>query len=850
MMLRNPQFLVLLLLLPAFAALWRWRRGRVSTGALGLRLAMVALVVVALAEPVFARAAVPQGALVLLVDQSDSLGADGAAALRARAAALVGSGVGQYAATRTLFFGKNQVVPVGENGASESLQTDATDLAGALRAARGLVGVGGGRVVLLSDGGQTRGDALAEADALAATGIPVDTIAATPNNAAESWVAAVEMPPTLRSGEEFRVEVVVASTDTGIGELVLSDGTRDLGSLAVELAPGEQRFAFTTRANEVGVLRLQARLQATPDGEPRNNQAAATALVAPPPRVLLVEGRGGGAAPLRVGLRAAGVESEVVAAQALPSDLSPLDQFEGVVLIDVPAGDMTLDQMAALREYVRSEGRGLVVTGGRSSFTLGAYKGTPLEEALPVLMDPPPRPQRSDVTMLLIVDRSASMGGTTPSKFDMAKEAALLATESLRDEDRLGVLSFDTAPDRDDEWTVPFQQIGTGLGLAEIQNRIASIKMGGGTDILAALQSGLPQLAAQEGTVRHAVLLTDGRSFTNEYPRYRQLVEQAREQNITLSAIAIGADSDTQLLQNLADWGAGRYHFAAQPADIPSLTMLESEIARTEPQIEGDFRASQTAPHPLLRLFPATTIPQLAGYVGTTLKPQAEMVLASPDDDPVLAVWQYGLGRAVAWTPSVEEPWAPNWANWPEYGQFWAQIIRYVLPDPDSGLTQARVVPRGDEVVISVDALSPGGVTLDLADTQATITLPDGGTRIITLRQTGPGRYAESVRLSADGAYIVDIVQQKDRERRRASVGYVQPYPAELLPVREGAALLVQISARTGGAALSPDLDSAGSPAEPTPATPVDFGLAPWLLLAAALLWPAEIAVRRGWLRR
>ena len=71
------------------------------------------------------------------------------------------------------------------------------------------------------------------------------------------------------------------------------------------------------------------------------------------------------------------------------------------------------------------------------------------------------------------------------------------------------------------------------------------------------------------------------------------LIEQARANNVTLSAIAIGSDSDTELLSQLAQWGAGRYHFAARPADIPRLTLLESEIARTEPQVEGAFRAEQ-----------------------------------------------------------------------------------------------------------------------------------------------------------------------------------------------------------------------------------------------------------------
>lgn len=843
MIVRTPIALWLLLLVPLFVMVWRWWGRRVALAALAVRLAAVALVILALADPAFARVALARQTLVVLADQSDSLGSAGKAALLARAQQIKrDADPSIYAATHILLFGGNQVVP--DSAVAMQLASEATDLAAALDAARGLIVPGTGHVVLLSDGGQTRGDALAAAAALAQQQITVDTVAYVSPGTNDAWLASVSAPPTLRVGEEFRVDVTVGSSGSASGELRLTDGVNELASQMIELAPGEQHVAFTTRAKAEGVLRLMAQINVQPDQVARNNQAAATALVARPPRVLLIEGRGGGSAPLRVGLRAAGVESQVIAAQSLPAQLSLLDGFDGAVLIDVPASDMSLDQMAALREFVRSDGRGLVVTGGRSSFTLGAYKGTPLEEVLPVQMDPPPRPQRADVSMLLIIDRSASMGGSSPSKFDMAKEAALLATESLRDEDRLGVLTFDTGT----EWAVPFQQLGTGLSLADIQSRIGAIEMGGGTDILAALQAGLPELAVQPGKVRHAVLLTDGRSFTNEYPQYRTLVEQARQQNITLSAIAIGEDADTELLQNLAQWGAGRYHFAATPDDIPRLTMLESEIARTEPQVEGDFRAIQSAAHPLLRDFPANLIPNLAGYVATTLKPQAELVLKSPEDDPVLSVWQYGLGRAVAWTPSIAEPWAPNWANWPDYGQFWAEIVRYTLPEPDSGLTQLRIAPHGDDTQVTVDALAPGGATFDLANTQANVTLPDGSKRAVDLRQTGPGRYAESLHLPTDGAYIFDVVQRKQSETRTVSAGYVQPYPAEYLPVRDGGALLAQISALTSGTPI--DMLNAPGTAQPARASSAEtarFGFAPWLLLLAALLWPLEIALRRGW---
>lgn len=844
MVFRNPEYLALLALLPVIAGLWLVQRGRVPAAALVLRLLIVALLVTAVANPVLASGAASQSLLVLAVDQSDSLGEEGKAALRAQADALAR---GHGGPAQIIYFGGDVAAEAADPTSAGRPRADATDIAGALRAARGMIGPGGGRVVLLSDGLETRGDGLAAARALAAAGVPVDTFAYQPTQQPEVWIERIEAPATLREGEEFTATIVVYSSGPSEARVDLLAADRPLLSQQVRLAPGENRFPYTNTAGRAGILGLRAVVTAQPDTLERNNTNAATVLVAPAPRVLLVADRSRNAAALRNALRDAGVLAELLEPNMVPAQLSALEAYEAVVLVDVPAGAFSLDQMAALREFVRSEGRGLLATGGRSSFTLGAYRDTPLEEVLPVAMDPRPRPERAQVSLLLIIDQSASMGPETgSSKFNMAKEAAILATDSLREEDQIGVLAFDVSQ----QWVVEFQTVGSGLSIAEIQGRIGSIGLGGGTDIYGALEVGLPELAAQPGQVRHAVLLTDGRSFTDERDLYRSLIEQARARDITLSAIAIGSDSDTELLSQLAQWGAGRYHFAASPDDIPRLTLLESEIARTEPQVEGEFRAEQARAHPVLREYAPNEIPSLGGYVATTLKPEAELVLQSPEGDPVLATWQYGLGRAVAWTPSVEDPWAPNWSNWAEYGQFWASIIRYTLPEPDSGPLQVRVVPNGDTATIIADAVAPSGEPLDLADTQASVTLPDNTTRDVTLRQVAPGRYTQDVRLPADGPYAIEVRQRTSVQERTASAGYVQRYPAEYAPVLDtsaGARLLAAISAATGGTTLQEGAGLAAS--APAAAPGVSQGLWPWLLLAAAVLWPVEIAVRRGWLR-
>ncbi|MCG8353630.1 MAG: VWA domain-containing protein [Chloroflexales bacterium] len=871
MILHNPQFLALLLLIPVLILIWRWRGMRLVPAALALRIVSIVLLVLALADPIIGQEIRSAESVVFLVDQSDSLTPSGQATLRAEAARLAQESGSQ---STTLWFG-NQVVAVDSaqdgsgttfdpalseaqlNAYVETLDPSASDLETALHTARELLAPGGGRVVILSDGYETSGDVLNAAQQAAAAGLTIDVMPVMPTQSSELRITAITAPQTLRVGEEYPIQIFVANepgaqnSDDATATLRLWEGEQILAEQEVALTPGANDFTFRHRATEPGVARLRAEIVGTPDTYARNNSAAATALVAPPPRVLLVEGRSGNARALSMALLREGIENQTIVAERLPTRLSDLGAYNGMVLVDVPSAALSLDQMASVREFVRSEGRGLVATGGRNSFGLGAYKDTPLEQTLPVLMNPPPRPQRSEIALLLIIDRSASMTAALGvSKFDMAKEAAILSTESLQAEDSIGILSFDTGQ----LWVVPFQRIGQGLSLEQIQDAIARLPSGGGTDIFAALQMGLNELARQPVSVRHAVLLTDGRSFTNDRLSYQQLVDTARAQDITLSTIAIGLDSDTDLLDLLAQWGGGRYYYADSPEDIPRLTLLESEIARADPSIEETFRAGLAEAHPLVRDFAPADFPQLDGYVATTPKDAAEVVLRSPLDDPVLTAWQYGLGRAVAWTPSLDAPWAGAWVDWLDYDRFWAQVVRYTLPEPDSGPLQVRFEPQPGGVRLIVDVLQPGGEPLDLARVNTRVSLPDGAQREFDVRQVAPGRYAQDLLLPADGPYVMSVVLLHNGQRQQVDIGYVQNVPAEYNPPLtstrlQGRALLEQIAQMSGGRVLELSRGILGVPevtAEPLAQLATSTALWPWFLGVALLVWLLEIAVRRG----
>jgi Mg-chelatase subunit ChlD len=880
----NPQFLALLLLLPVMLLIWVWRGMRTVPVALIARLLVVALIVVAVAHPTQGQRLQASGPLVVLVDQSDSLTAEGQAALRAEAEQLIQTIRAETDSSdqniALLWFGANTVAPGTWGGAQEtdelpddllmSLDPSASDLAGALRTARSLLAPAlhgdveqTGHIVLLSDGSQTVGDALTETQLAAEEGVqidvlPVDSFLQRP----ELRITRLDAPRSLHIGEEYDVQIVVSSTapegqsSATQATLRLWDNEELLAEEAVTLEAGDNLFTFDNLAVDPGVVRLQAEIVGEPDTFARNNSAGMTALVAPRPRVLLVEGRSGNAGDLASALWNAGVDSEVIAADMMPTRLSRLEGFDGMVLVDVPAHNLTLDQMTTVQEFVRSEGRGLVTMGGTTSYGLGAYENTPLEDVLPLDMESPPRPDRTEVALLLIIDRSASMDtALTVSKFDMAKEAAILSVESLKPEDTIGVLAFDTGQ----EWAVPFQRIGDGIGLQGIKDSIATLPTGGGTDIFRALAIGINDLSRQPMDVRHVVLLTDGRSFTDDRAAYQQLAESALNQEITISTIAIGFDSDTELLDNIAQWGGGRYYFADDPEDIPRLTLQESEIARSDPGVEGNFNATLQEPHPLMRDFSEAELPQLGGYVATTPKDAAEIVLVSPEGDPVLASWQYGLGRAVAWTSSAGEPWASGWAGWEDYGSFWAQSVRYTLPDVNSGPLQVRLTPQHGGARLVADAIGENGRPLDLATAVAQITLPDGTERAINLRQVEPGRYAQDLLLPTDGPYGVAVTLERNGRQFHTEVGYVQEVPDEYDPVApesserlRGAALLREIASISGGEVLDSDmaLDVADDSDERDDAqaatdNPLE-NLWMWLLGAALLLWVLEIAIRRG----
>ena len=436
-------------------------------------------------------------------------------------------------------------------------------------------------ILLVTDGLATDGDTLAAAARLAAAGVRVD-VWQLPAVAVGQDVAVegILLPSTLWVGEPFSVTVqLLARADTPAHLDVVRDG-QTIASLDLSLTAGENQITLATTADVEGLSAFEARVTSVNDGRPENNFAGAVVNVQPAPSVLIAASQAETGQRLQAALASQGIAAQLTSPAEMPRDTTALQAYQVLVLMDVPAATLSLEQQSALEAFVYAQGHGLIFTGGPSAYSLGGYDNTAFEQMLPVSLQPPPRGERAPASLLLIIDRSGSMNGT---KLELTKEAAMRAVEVLQPTDRVGVLVFDDLW----EWRVPLTELGQGAQLRGVLDSIGTIVSRGGTDLLTPLEVGVGALSALPDLNKHVVVLSDGISSSGTPDEFRLITEAGLAADVTISTIAIGGNADTQLMESIAEWGQGRFHVATTPESIPQLVLAESRAVLSESIQQG-----------------------------------------------------------------------------------------------------------------------------------------------------------------------------------------------------------------------------------------------------------------------
>ncbi|MFO0575930.1 MAG: VWA domain-containing protein [Polyangia bacterium] len=720
------------------------------------------------------------------------------------------------------------VVPDGKAG--PDVDRAATNIQAALQLAYGLHAPGTlRRVLLFTDGNQTEGDALAEAQAARARGVRIGFVPLAAERPPEVLVRELRLLGSdegaeLKVGAPLSLEAEIYSSTTQRARVtLLADGVENPGDghRDIDLVPGKNLIRFRAEPRSAGYVTYRAQLGAVPaeagsaagaplrDGFAGNNQAVLSLAVKGKPRVLYIEGEPQAKGYLSQALARENIDVEVRNAYGMPHSAKELLPYDLVLVSDVPATLVGQAQMLAIEGYVKDYGGGFIMAGGENSFGSGGYQGTQIEKLLPVRFEQEKKRDQPSLGLVLCIDRSGSMNGP---KLELAKDAARATAEMLGADDLIGVVAFDSQ-------ATPLVRLQRAQNRVRIQSDISRLQAGGGTQLLPPLQEAYQQLVSATAKIKHVILLTDGQA---EYQGIIDLVDQMVQNKITVSTVGVGSGADQTLLTAIAEHGGGRFYFTQDASSIPKIFTKETTQVARSALVEERIRPVVAKYVELLDGVGIEGAPPLRGYVATKPKPMAEVILVSPQGEPLLVRWRQGLGQAVAFTSDVKNRWAVDWLRWPGYAKFWAQLTRSSMRhDVRSRGQSYDLVARSAPpfATVRVDAVGSddrfvSGMQTELEVIAPQLGLPGlaGQKGEVVLRApmplSAPGRYETEVRLPRTGAFLLRAVHRAPGPTPNTPGPVVAEswgslalsYPREYLALPPDLGLLQQVATLTGGA--------------------------------------------------
>ncbi len=766
--------------------------------------------------------------VMFVTDQSQSIGDEAAA----KATAFLAEAIEKKGSNRAghLPFGATvgqvQAEPV-EFGVAQ--ERDGTHLAAAIETAAGYMPPGYvPHIVVLSDGNQTVGDAAAAATR---SRVRVSTVLLPTRAEPEVQVSQVNVPAEVREGEPFFVEVSIQSNHDDEGLVEVFRGDHKVVSETRQLKSGLNLFRFQQTIERDRLAAFTVRVSGLKqDTLLDNNSETGLVYAAGKPRVLIIESDPNLIRELAYALEDEGIQVDIRPPQGMPESLADLQNYELLVLSNVPATAITQQQMEIARTYVQELGGGFIMLGGELSFGLGGYYKTTLEEILPVRSDFEKEKEKPSLAMVLVIDKSGSMSG---DKIEMAKSASQAAVELLGKRDLAAVLAFDGD-------TYVISEMQSASNKAKLNDEIARIDAGGGTTMYPAMEMAYEMLLAASAKLKHVILLTDGISSPGDFEGLAQTMASAK---MTVSTVAIGEGSANELLETIAKTGKGRYYMTNDASQIPQIFAKETVTASKSAIDEQPFVPVVIRATHALKEIDFESAPFLLGYVMTRPKPTSEVILATEKGDPLLAWWRYGLGMTAAFTSDAKSRWSAEWLTWPGYGKFWTQVVRQTMRKSDTRGIQVTAARQGKHAQVSVDAVSETGQFLNQSEVELTVINPQLQRETSTMRQMAPGRYATDFKTPNSGSYHMEIaVKQSGQVLYRQSRGMIVGYSDELRIQPPNEKLLQEIADSTGGIysiGANEVFDSKDLWAtRPTP-------LWPWLLAVAAFLLVLDVGLRR-----
>ncbi len=820
-----------------------WSSARLY-GALAVRLAILVLIFLALANPVFMHTLTGKQCVLFVLDLSESISAAG----KSRALQFMrevkplldandAAGLIAFARTPRLIHSPAAGFEVSLPPALAD--ADATDIARALELGLGEFPSGSRRtMVLLSDGNENLGRATSVAALAQKNGVTIHTAPLESSAAGLGGVEKLFVPSRLHAGEKFKLRALLKNeSDTFTqARLTIRKNGEPIAREILPLAPGTTPIAMDYKLNEEGLHCFDIQMESAAGKV--SASLPSYVQVAGMPEILIVSPEAGGRNFFNEVIRSRDFEIESRA--ALPNALEELLQYECVVLNDVPRRVLPDAHVENLHHYVQDFGGGLVTIGGGAEASLAEFDDTPLEKILPITLDKKlTLKNRRDFALILLIDRSASMAGP---KLEMAKAAALNAVNELEAGDSVGILAFDESP----YWIVDLMVLKKDK--TEVLERLRQLALGGGTDVRAALEEVHQLLSSKQMNIRrHLILITDG--LTSEHGLL-DVTNRLAAMKVTLSTIAIGRDANVPILDQMRQIGQGEFHVIQNFNELPRIVVRDmDEKVKLADEIDEKFTPQIFHASPILTGIRQKDLPSLRGYVTSELKHAAKKPLMTNfknTEDPILAHWQYGLGRSTVFTAGVNSTWSDEWLRWRSFGKFWEQTLRWTMRTRGRNEYFVQMQRAGSRVKMRVEIeslaqTSPAGL-------RGVLRLPGKRVLPIQFERTATGIFEGAFSAVDSGRAQLALAEEGNRE---ASTWFSSIYLPGYLPPKSA---FNELDHRGPNFQLLQDLAQAGNGIfDPRPDQIVkqeqtrvqERSFRGYLLALALLLLLLDVAVRR-----
>ena len=727
----SPRLLWLFLLLPL---LWLPLRGHARRGVLAaatlLRTVAASLVIMALAGLSYQTILSDQKlAVVAAVDTSDSIASEARTWMQTYLEQLKEALSPEDELSILSFATDTQLVlapgPATQAILPESLpahdHATSTNIAQALERSFALYPEGTEkRLLLLTDGNETTGRARQAGATARQMGIAIYPVIPPGGQKAEVSLEKFVVPPLTREGSVFDMRLVVrnghARPVPGRADIFVDDHL--LTRQAVSLEPGLSVLEIPAQILQRGNYLLRAEIQTDADTIAGNNTQSTSLAVAGKTRALVITNNP--QTHLARALQIKEVEIEFRRPEGLPTTLPDLLDYNSVVFDDISREEVTKKQMTVIERYVRDFGGGFLMTGGTRTFGTLDYQHSAIERLLPVSFckQRPQKKKRIPIALFLLIDRSNSMGYNSRvrglhdgQKMEYAQKAATAVLGQLENTDLAGAIAFDS-----EAYSLSALQ-RLAKNRSTLRSRIGRLRYGGGTDFHQALEAAADQLSRSRRSIRHIILLTDGdtnRSPADHYP----LIKTIAQRQISITTIRIGTDTvNLQLLSYMSEKTGGRFYHVEDATMLPQLLVRDTRRTLRQ-QNQEDEGPKDIVPHVGVRgqiLRGLSDFPALDEYMLTAPKKQANVQLYTDvhgEQDPLLATWQYGLGKVVAVPFDPSGAGSGDWIRWERFGKFWSQAVRWAMRNETPLDYRLSATKRGERTILRVESFdtTEGGI--------------------------------------------------------------------------------------------------------------------------------------------